>query len=167
MDTLLVTTAIPFVNGAPHLGHALEYVEADVLARHARAHGGSVLLLTGTDEHAAKNVQAAAAAHRPVDEFVTANASRFRRLADALNVSYDDFIRTSPTRATAPLSRSSGAGPSGAEISTAPATRAGTAPAVRNSATRRAPSTTPRSNRLWRRTGSSGCRVTCRRSARR
>ena len=95
MDTLLVTTAIPFVNGAPHLGHALEYVEADVLARHARAHGGSVLLLTGTDEHAAKNVQAAAAAHRPVDEFVAANASRFRRLADALNVSYDDFIRTS------------------------------------------------------------------------
>ena len=64
MDTLLVTTAIPFVNGAPHLGHALEYVEADVLARHARAHGGSVFLLTGTDEHAAKNVQAAGAAGR-------------------------------------------------------------------------------------------------------
>ncbi|MDQ1458140.1 MAG: methionyl-tRNA synthetase [Actinomycetota bacterium] len=95
MDTLLVTTAIPFVNGAPHLGHALEYVQADVLARHARACGGSVLLLTGTDEHAAKNVQAAAAANRPVEEFVAANASRFRRLADALKVSYDDFIRTS------------------------------------------------------------------------
>jgi methionyl-tRNA synthetase len=95
MDTLLVTTAIPFVNGAPHLGHALEYLQADVLARHARARDGSVLLLTGTDEHAAKNVQAAAAANQPVEAFVAANASRFRRLADALNVSYDDFIRTS------------------------------------------------------------------------
>ena len=95
MDTLLVTTAIPFVNGAPHLGHALEYVQADVLARHARAHGGSVLLLTGTDEHAAKNARAAVAAHRPVEEFVAANATRFRRLADELEVSYDDFIRTS------------------------------------------------------------------------
>jgi len=79
MDTLLVTTAIPFVNGAPHLGHALEYVQGDVLARHARARGGSVLLLTGTDEHAAKNARAAAAAHRPVEEFVAANATRFRR----------------------------------------------------------------------------------------
>jgi methionyl-tRNA synthetase len=95
MDTLLVTTAIPFVNGAPHLGHALEYVQADVLARHARAHGRSVLLLTGTDEHAAKNARAAAAARRPVAEFVAANAARFRRLADTLHVSYDDFIRTS------------------------------------------------------------------------
>jgi methionyl-tRNA synthetase len=55
MDTLLVTTAIPFVNGAPHLGHALEYVQADVLARHARAHGRSVFLLTGTDEHAGRS----------------------------------------------------------------------------------------------------------------
>jgi methionyl-tRNA synthetase len=95
MDTLLVTTAIPFVNGAPHLGHALEYVQADVLARHARARGRSVFLLTGTDEHATKNVRSAAAARRPVGEFVAVNAARFRRLADALQVSYDDFIRTS------------------------------------------------------------------------
>ena len=95
MDSLLLTTAIPFVNGAPHLGHALEYVQTDVLARHARARGRSVALLTGTDEHAVKNVQAAAAAGRPVDEFVAANAARFRSLAAALGVSYDDFIRTS------------------------------------------------------------------------
>ena len=70
MDTLLVSTAIPFVNGAPHLGHALEFVQTDVLARHVRARGDAVYLLTGTDEHAVKNVHAAAAAGRPVGEFV-------------------------------------------------------------------------------------------------
>ena len=59
-DRLYLTTAIPFVNGSPHLGHALEYVQTDVLARHARARGRAVRFLTGTDEHAAKNVQAAA-----------------------------------------------------------------------------------------------------------
>jgi methionyl-tRNA synthetase len=95
METLLVSTAIPFVNGAPHLGHALEYVQTDVLARHARARGRCAYLLTGTDEHAVKNLRAAADAGRPVAEFVAANARRFRCLADALNVSYDDFIRTS------------------------------------------------------------------------
>jgi methionyl-tRNA synthetase len=95
MDALLVSTAIPFVNGAPHLGHALEYVQTDVLARHARLRGDAVFLLTGTDEHAAKNVQAAAASARPVAEFVADNAARFRSLADALGVSYDDFLRTS------------------------------------------------------------------------
>jgi methionyl-tRNA synthetase len=95
METLFISTAIPFVNGAPHLGHALEYAQADVLARHARARGASVYLLTGTDEHAVKNVRAAAAAGRSVEGFVADNARRFRDLADALEVSYDDFLRTS------------------------------------------------------------------------
>jgi methionyl-tRNA synthetase len=95
VDSLLVSTAIPFVNGAPHLGHALEYVQTDVLARHARARGRCAYLLTGTDEHAVKNVRAAAAAGLPVGDFVAVNARSFRRLADALNVSYDDFLRTS------------------------------------------------------------------------
>src|SRR3954462_8210310 len=95
MDSLFVTTAIPFVNAAPHLGHALEYVQTDVVARHARARGRPVQFLTGTDEHAAKNVQAAARAGIPVATFVAENAHRFRDLADALEVSYDDFIRTS------------------------------------------------------------------------
>jgi methionyl-tRNA synthetase len=94
-DRLFLTTAIPFVNGAPHLGHALEYVEADVLARHARARGRAVRFLTGTDEHAAKNVAAAAEAGRDVATFVADNARRFRDLADSLDISYDDFIRTS------------------------------------------------------------------------
>jgi len=94
-DHLYLTSAIPFVNGSPHLGHALEYVQTDVLARHARARGRPVRFLTGTDEHAAKNVQAARAAGEDVAGFVARNAARFRALADTLDVSYDDFLRTS------------------------------------------------------------------------
>jgi methionyl-tRNA synthetase len=94
-DHLYLTSAIPFVNGSPHLGHALEYVQTDVLARHARARGRPVRFLTGTDEHAAKNVQAARAAGEDVAAFVAGNAARFRALADTLHVSYDDFLRTS------------------------------------------------------------------------
>ena len=94
-DRLYLTTAIPFVNGSAHLGHALEYVQTDVLARHARARGRAVRFLTGTDEHAAKNVQAALTAGESVPAFVARNAAGFRALADALGVSYDDFLRTS------------------------------------------------------------------------
>jgi len=94
-DRLYLTTAIPFVNGAPHLGHALEYVQTDALARHARARGRATRFLTGTDEHAAKNVAAARAEGTDVTAFVAANADRFRTLADTLAISYDDFIRTS------------------------------------------------------------------------
>jgi methionyl-tRNA synthetase len=54
MDPLYLTTAIPFVNAAPHLGHALELVQADVLARHRRRRGQPVRFLTGTDPNALK-----------------------------------------------------------------------------------------------------------------
>jgi methionyl-tRNA synthetase len=103
VDELQLTTALPFINAAPHLGHALEYVQADVVARHARARGRPVRFLTGTDEHAVKNVQAAARAGVPVAAFVTENAHRFRHLADALEVSYDDFLRTSADARHAPV----------------------------------------------------------------
>ena len=62
MEPLYLTTAIPFVNGAPHLGHALELVETDAIARHARLRGRPIRFLTGTDENAPKVAQAAAAA---------------------------------------------------------------------------------------------------------
>ncbi len=91
---LYLTTAIPYVNGEPHLGHALELVHADVLARHRRRRGDAVRLLTGSDEHALKNVTAAAAAGVPVARFVASGAARFRALAAALDVAADDFIRT-------------------------------------------------------------------------
>lgn len=93
-----VTTAIPYVNAAPHLGHALELVQADVLARHRRLRGHQVRFLTGTDDNAVKNVQAARAAGVPVDEFVKTNAARFGALREPLALSFDDFIATSADR---------------------------------------------------------------------
>jgi methionyl-tRNA synthetase len=90
-----ITTAIPYVNGDPHLGHALELVQADVLARHRRLRGDDVRFLSGTDDNALKNVDAAVAAGVPVAEFVTEKAQRFADLAGPLQLSTDDFIRTS------------------------------------------------------------------------
>ena len=90
-----ITTAIPYVNGDPHIGFALECVQADVLARHRRLRGEHVRFLSGTDDNSLKNVEAAAAAGLPVAEFVDAKAARFAALTDPLALSYDDFIRTS------------------------------------------------------------------------
>ncbi|GIE99033.1 methionine--tRNA ligase [Paractinoplanes rishiriensis] len=97
-----VTTAIPYVNAAPHLGHALELVQADALARHRRLRGEPVRFLTGTDENALKNVTAAAAAGVEIGAFVAANAHRFAGLAGALALSFDDFIRTASDPRHAP-----------------------------------------------------------------
>jgi len=95
MKDLYITTSIPYVNGSPHLGHALEVVHADVLARHRRQRGATVRLQSGTDDHAIKNVTAAAAAGVPVAEFVGRNADGFERLASGLEVHPDVFLRTS------------------------------------------------------------------------
>ncbi|HEY9292660.1 MAG TPA: methionine--tRNA ligase, partial [Microlunatus sp.] len=92
--TTFISTSTPYVNARPHLGHALEYVQADVLARHQRSRGQSVYLLTGTDDNAGKNVAAAAAAGVPVAEFVATVGEGFIRLADRLGVAYDDVIHT-------------------------------------------------------------------------
>jgi methionyl-tRNA synthetase len=90
-----ITTAIPYVNGDPHLGHALELVQADVLARHRRLRGHDVRFLSGTDDNALKNVDAALATDLAVEDFVAEKAQRFADLAQPLQLSYDDFIRTS------------------------------------------------------------------------
>ncbi|TXS57495.1 methionine--tRNA ligase [Streptomyces sp. t39] len=90
-----ITTTIPYVNARPHLGFALELVQADVLARHRRQAGDDVRLLTGTDDNSLKNVIAAEAAGVGVQEFVDRNAVAFERLRDPLSLSFDDFIRTS------------------------------------------------------------------------
>ena len=90
-----VTTAIPYVNGDPHIGFALEAVQADVLARHRRLRGDDVRFLTGTDDNASKNVAAADAAGVTVAEFVAQKGLRFAELAATLHLSNDDFIRTS------------------------------------------------------------------------
>src|SRR5262245_66273014 len=95
MTPLYLTTAIPFVNAPPHLGHALERVQTDAIARHERARGRPVRFLTGTDEHAPKVAQAALAAGEAVPVFVAGNAHAFATLASELDIAYDDFIRTS------------------------------------------------------------------------
>ncbi len=90
-----VTTAIPYVNGRPHLGFALEIVQADALARHWRRRGAPVRFLTGTDDNSLKNVQAAEAEGVPVRDLVDRNAAAYAALRDPLGLSFDDFIRTS------------------------------------------------------------------------
>jgi methionyl-tRNA synthetase len=90
-----ITTSIPYVNGDPHVGFALELVQADVLARHRRALGEEVRFLNGTDDHALKNVAAARAAGAPVGDFIRARAERFAALREPLQLSNDDFISTS------------------------------------------------------------------------
>ena len=83
------------MNDKPHLGHALEKIQADVLARYHRLKGDEVFFLTGTDEHGAKIVRAAQKAGKDPQEFVNDISEKFQFLKDALNLSYDDFIRTS------------------------------------------------------------------------
>lgn len=98
MKKLYITTTIPYVNGDPHIGHALEYVEADAKARYERLKGNEVYFLAGTDENALKNVQAAAQAGQPVKQFVEEKSTEFLRLRETLLISFDDFIRTTETR---------------------------------------------------------------------
>ena len=90
-----LTTAIPYVNAAPHVGFALELVQADALARFYRLSGNDAWFLAGTDENSIKNVQAADAAGVSVSELVAHDASRFQALRENLDLSYCDFIRTS------------------------------------------------------------------------
>ncbi|UFS98924.1 methionine--tRNA ligase [Nocardia huaxiensis] len=92
---IYVTTTLPYVNAKPHLGFALELVQADVLARHHRGRGAQVRLQCGTDDNSLKNVLAAEAAGLEVREFVDANASAFTALSGPLSISVDDVIHTS------------------------------------------------------------------------
>ncbi|MCC2608666.1 methionine--tRNA ligase [Neorhizobium petrolearium] len=100
-----VTTAIPYVNARPHIGFALEVVQADVIARSHRSAGADTRFLAGTDENSIKNVQAAEAAGLPVETLVERNSDHFRALQQGLNLSYDDFIRTSSDPRHAPGAR--------------------------------------------------------------
>lgn len=93
-----ITTAIPYVNAAPHVGHALEFVQTDVIARYHRFLDKDVYFLSGTDDNALKNVQAAEKKKIPVAKFVKQNSDKFFQFKDLLNVSFDDFIRTTEKR---------------------------------------------------------------------
>lgn len=93
-----ITTAIDYVNAAPHVGHAVEKVLTDVIARYHRLSGDETYFLTGSDENSLKNVQAAEKAGRPTEEFVAENAEAFKALAQSLDLSFDQFIRTTEKR---------------------------------------------------------------------
>jgi methionyl-tRNA synthetase len=89
-----VTTSIPYVNGEPHLGHAMEFVMADVLARAARARGETTIFSTGTDEHGGKIAEKAAEMGIKPQELTDQMSEKFRELITALEVKPDRFIRT-------------------------------------------------------------------------
>ncbi|HUS15582.1 MAG TPA: class I tRNA ligase family protein [Chloroflexia bacterium] len=90
-----ISTAIPYVNGRPHIGHALEFTQTDTFARYHRQHGADVYFLTGSDENSLKNVQAAEAEGVSTRELVDRYATVFEGLRPLLNLSFDQFIRTS------------------------------------------------------------------------
>jgi len=94
-DKYFISTAIDYINAAPHLGHALEKIQADVLARYHRLLGQDVWFLIGTDENAQKNVLAAEKANVPTFDFIDRNTAAFQKMAKLLNISNSDFIRTS------------------------------------------------------------------------
>lgn len=94
MSNYYVTTSIPYVNGEPHIGHALEFLQADVLARAARKAGHDVIFSTGTDEHGSKIAQKAESLGITPRELVDQYSARFSELHQALNISNDRFIRT-------------------------------------------------------------------------
>jgi methionyl-tRNA synthetase len=89
-----VTTSIPYVNGQPHLGHAMEFVMADVLARRARQIGDTVLYSTGTDEHGGKIAEKALEQNKKPKDLADEMSAQFSNLAAELNISNDRFIRT-------------------------------------------------------------------------
>lgn len=98
MAKYYITTAIDYVNAAPHIGHAYEKILADVLARWKRINNFDVFFLTGTDENAQKNAQAAKEAGITTKKFVDLNSKKFEELCKKLNISNDYFIKTSEKR---------------------------------------------------------------------
>jgi methionyl-tRNA synthetase len=97
-DRFYVTTPIYYVNDVPHIGHAYTTVTADALARWHRLLGDETYLLTGTDEHGLKVLRAAEAAGLTPIEQADRTSARFREVWELLDISYDDFIRTTEPR---------------------------------------------------------------------
>ena len=98
MKTLYITTPIYYVNAKPHIGHAYTTVVCDMFARFHRMLGYNVKFVTGTDEHGKKIEQSANKAHVDKQEFVDNVSKLFRDLLPILNISNDDFVRTTEVR---------------------------------------------------------------------
>jgi len=93
-NNFYITTTIPYVNADPHIGFALELVQADALARYQRLLGQDVFFSTGTDEYGQKIWEASEREGKKVQDYVDHYAQKFLDLKEALNLSYDNFIRT-------------------------------------------------------------------------
>ena len=93
-----ITTAIDYTNGEPHIGHAYEAIATDAIARFERLDGKDVFFLTGTDEHGLKMKQTAVKEGLAPRALADRNSARFRAMDEALNLSNDDFIRTTEER---------------------------------------------------------------------
>src|SRR3989344_1687897 len=98
MNKFFVTTPIYYVNAKPHIGSAYTTIAADVLARFRRAQGDDVHFLTGTAEHGTKMANYASEANKTPQEFVDENSQYFKEAWQKLNISFDDFIRTTEPR---------------------------------------------------------------------
>lgn len=94
MKESYITTAIPYVNGNPHLGHAMDYLLADTLRRYMMSQGQKVRFQAGTDEHGNKIFKKAAEAGISTQEFTDQNSKKFQDFIASLGVEYTDFIRT-------------------------------------------------------------------------
>ena len=98
VDNFYITTPIFYVNDIPHIGHAYTSIACDVIARFMRLNGTSVKFLTGTDEHGQKVSESAAKKNITPQEFTDKNSAVFHQMMDMLNISNDDFIRTTENR---------------------------------------------------------------------
>lgn len=94
MKKIYLTTAIPYVNGKPHVGHALDYLLADVCARYHRLLGDEVRMQAGTDEHGGKISQKAEELSLPVQEYVDNNVEFFKSFIEKMGITYTDYVRT-------------------------------------------------------------------------
>jgi len=97
-DSFYITTAINYPNGRPHIGHAYEGIATDVVARFQRLRGRDVRFVTGTDEHGLKMDQTARNQGRATIDLANEMSGYFRDMADKLNLSYDEFVRTTEPR---------------------------------------------------------------------
>ena len=96
-EKFYITTAIPYANEAPHIGHALEFLYTDIVARYQYLLGKDVFL-TGTDEHGQKMLKTAKEKGVAVEEYATEKSGIFRRLLNDWYISNSDFIRTTENR---------------------------------------------------------------------
>jgi methionyl-tRNA synthetase len=94
MKTIFIGTACPYVNSSPHIGHALEYVQADCYSRFQRLIGNNVFFCAGSDENSLKNVLIAEKLKIDPEELCRQNAKKFENFKTLLNVSFDIFWRT-------------------------------------------------------------------------